>query len=397
VDRIVIVGASLAGARAAETLREEGFDGTIRVVGEESRPPYDRPPLSKQVLAGEWGPERATIPVAVDELAVDWVLGRRATALDLEGGRLTLDGSDQVDFDGLVIATGARPRRLPGTDGLAGVHVVRTLDDALGLRAELDAGPRRVVVIGAGFIGAEVAATCRERGLAVTMIEALPVPLARALGPEMGAACAEIHRDHDVDLRVGIGVAGLRGTGRVEAVELADGTVIPADVVVVGIGVVPNTEWLEGSGLTVDDGVVCDETCLAAPAVVAAGDVARWPNARFGTTMRVEHWDNALDQGAAAARRLLAGPDDGEPYAPVPWFWSDQYDRKIQLAGRPGPDDEVRIVQGSIEERRFLALYGRAGVLVGVLGMNRPRPVMQFRMRMEVGVSWEDALAEAAE
>ena len=176
------------------------------------------------------------------------------------------------------------------------------------------------------------------------MIEAMPVPLVRALGEEMGAACAEIHRDHGVDLRLGVGVAGLRGDERVEAVELDDGTVIAADVVVVGIGVVPNTEWLEGSGLTIADGVVCDETCLAAPGIVAAGDVARWPNPRFGVDMRVEHWDNALDQGAAAARRLLAGDEAGVPYAPVPWFWSDQYDRKIQLVGRPGPDDEVRVV-----------------------------------------------------
>ena len=396
MNDIVIAGASLAGARAAETLREEGFGGSIRIVGEEDRPPYDRPPLSKQVLAGEWDADRATIPVPVDDLDVEWLLGRRASSLDVADRRIGLDGGDTLDFDGLVIATGARPRRLPGTEGLAGVHVVRTLDDSLGLRADLDAAPDRVVVIGAGFIGAEVAATCRGLGLAVTMIEAMPVPLVRALGEEMGAACAEIHRDHGVDLRLGVGVAGLRGDQRVEAVELADGTVVPADVVVVGIGVVPNTEWLEGSGLTIADGVVCDETCLAAPGIVAAGDVARWPNPRFGVDMRVEHWDNALDQGAAAARRLLAGDEGGVPYAPVPWFWSDQYDRKIQLAGRPAPDDEVRVVIGSVEERRFVALYGRAGRLVGVLGMNRPRHVMQYRMKIEQGITWDDALAEIA-
>jgi NADPH-dependent 2,4-dienoyl-CoA reductase/sulfur reductase-like enzyme len=397
VNSIVVVGASLAGARAAETLREEGFDGAIRIVGEEGRPPYDRPPLSKQVLSGDWGPERVTIPVAVDDLEVDWILGRRAIGLDVSDRRLRLDGGDDLDFDGLVIATGARPRRLPGAADLGGVHVLRTLDDALALRADLDATPNRVVVIGAGFIGAEVAATCRERGLAVTMVEALPVPMARALGEEMGAACAEVQRDHDVDLRLGVGVAGLRGNERVEAVELADGSVIDADVVVVGIGVIPNTDWLEGSGLTIDDGVVCDETCLAAPGITAAGDIARWPNRRFGADMRVEHWDNALEQGAAAARRVLAGSDGGEAYAPVPWFWSDQYDRKIQLAGRPGPGDEVRVVQGSIEDRRFVALYGRAGRLVGVLGMNRPRHVMQFRMKIEDGISWDDAVADAAE
>ena len=397
MNDIVIAGASLAGARAAETLREEGFGGSIRIVGEEDRLPYDRPPLSKQVLAGEWDADRAMIPVPVDDLDVEWLLGRRASSLDVADRRIGLDGGDALDFDGLVIATGARPRRLPGTEGLAGVHVVRTLDDSLGLRADLDAAPDRVVVIGAGFIGSEVAATCRGLGLAVTMIEAMPVPLVRALGEEMGAACAEIHRDHGVDLRLGVGVAGLRGDQRVEAVELEDGTVIPADVVVVGIGVVPNTEWLEGSGLTIGDGVVCDETCLAAPGIVAAGDVARWSNPRFGVDMRVEHWDNALDQGTAAARRLLAGDEGGVPYAPVPWFWSDQYDRKIQLAGRPAPDDEVRVVIGSVEERRFVALYGRAGRLVGVLGMNRPRHVMQFRMKIEDGITWDDAMAQAAD
>jgi 3-phenylpropionate/trans-cinnamate dioxygenase ferredoxin reductase subunit len=394
---VVIVGGSLAGARAAETLREEGFDGSIRVVGEESRRPYDRPPLSKQVLTGEWDADRATIPVAVDGLDVEWVLGRSAVGVDVAARRLGLDGGEQLPFDGLVIATGARPRRLPGTEGLAGVHVLRTLDDSLRLRADLDATPNRVVVIGAGFIGAEVAATCRERGLPVTMIEALPVPLVRALGEEMGAACADIHRDHDVDLRLGVGVSRLRGSDRVEAVELDDGSVIEAEVVVVGIGVVPNTEWLADSGLTIGDGVICDETCLAAPGIVAAGDVARWPNRRFGVDMRVEHWDNALDQGAAAARRLLASDETAEPYAPVPWFWSDQYDRKIQLAGRPGADDEVRVVAGSVEERRFVAFYGRAGRLVGVLGMNRPRHVMQYRMKIEEGIGWEDALAEVAD
>ena len=397
MNDIVIVGASLAGSRAAEALREDGFDGAVRVVGDEARRPYDRPPLSKQVLSGEWAPERATMPVAIDDLDIEWILDRAAVGLDVAARRVHLDGGERLDFDGLVIATGARPRNLPGADAQLGVHVVRTLDDSLALRADLDATPGRVVVIGAGFIGAEVAATCRERGLPVTVVEALPVPMARALGEEMGAACAEIHRDHDVDLRLGVGVAGLVGDERIEAVELEDGTMIDADVVVVGIGVIPNTDWLDGSGLPVTDGVVCDETCLVAPGIVAAGDVARWPNRRFGAEMRVEHWDNALDQGAAAGRRLLAGDDGGEAFAPVPWFWSDQYDRKIQLAGRPGPDDEVRVVVGSIEERRFVALYGRAGRLVGVLGMNRPRHVMQFRTRIEDGMSWDDALAAAAE
>jgi NADPH-dependent 2,4-dienoyl-CoA reductase/sulfur reductase-like enzyme len=277
---------------------------------------------------------------------------------------------------------------LPGQPDLAGLHTLRTLDDCLALRADLEAVPSRVVVVGAGFIGAEVAATARQRGLEVTLLEALPVPLQRVLGDRMGSVCADLHRDQGVDVRLSTGVDAFvdDAKGRVAGVVLSDGTTLEADVVVVGVGVVPNTEWLEGSGLTIDNGVVCDETCLAAPGVVAAGDVARWPNRRFGEVMRVEHWENAQEQGSHAARRLLG---DTAPYEPVPWFWSDQYDRKIQLAGRSGPDDEVRIVDGSIDERRFVAVYGRAGRLVGVLGMNRPRPVIQYRRLIAEGASWD--------
>ena len=214
-----------------------------------------------------------------------------------------------------------------------------------------------MVVVGAGFIGAEVAATARELGLEVTMIEALPVPLGRVLGEDMGALCGAIHRDHGVDLRLGVGVDGFDGHQRVERVRLSDGSAVDADVVIVGVGVVPNTAWLEGSGLTIDNGVVCDATCLAAPGVTAAGDVARWPNHRFDEVARVEHWDHAIDMGVHAARRLLQSDREALPFTPVPFFWSDQYDRKIQLAGRPRPDDEVHLATGSLAERRFAALY----------------------------------------
>ncbi len=303
-------------------------------------------------------------------------------------------GGRSVAFDGLVIATGASVRRLPGQPDLLGMHTLRTLDDCLAIKAELDRTPSRVVVVGAGFIGAEVAATARGKGLDVTVLEALPVPLQRALGDEMGKVCGEIHRDHGVDLRVGIGVEGFEGDGggRVTGVLLGDGTTLEADVVVVGVGVAPNTDWLDGSGLTVDNGVVCDETCLAAPGIVAAGDVARWPNARFAETMRVEHWENAQEQGAHAARTLLG---EREPYQPVPWFWSDQYDRKIQLAGRSGPGDDVVVIDGSTDDRRFAALYGRAGRLVGVLGMNRPAVVVRWRQAILEGMSWDAALEAA--
>ncbi len=366
------------------------------IVEAETREPYDRPPLSKQLLAGEWGLDDLRVPVHVDALDVEWERGHRATGLDLAGREVELADGRRIAYDGLVLATGAAPRHLPGGPALAGVHVLRTLDDCLAIKADLDASPGRVVVVGAGFIGSEVAATCRSHGHEVTVVEALPVPMERILGNDLGSLCADLHRDHGVRVRLGVGVEALEGGERVERVRLADGSVVDADVVVVGIGVTPSTGWLEGSGLALDNGVVCDETCLAAPGVVAAGDIARWPNQRFGEVMRVEHWENALEQGAAAARRLLAGDGPGVPFEPVPWFWSDQYDRKIQLAGRSGPGDDVRIVHGSVDDRRFVALYGRGGRVVGVLGVNRPRHVMQWRNRITEGISWEAGLELAA-
>jgi NADPH-dependent 2,4-dienoyl-CoA reductase/sulfur reductase-like enzyme len=416
LGRIVVVGASLAGLRAAEELRSQGFDGSLTVVGDEVHAPYDRPPLSKQVLAGSWEPERTELTVFADgglaALGIDWRLGTIAKGLDLAARELVLADGERLRFDGLVIATGATPRRLPGTDRIGGVHTLRTLDDCLAVRADLDAGARRVVVVGAGFIGSEVAATCRSRGLDVTILEALPVPLGQALGEAMGAVMGDLHRDHGVDVRVGTAVAGFDagdagdagdadaagGGRRVERVRLADGAAIDADLVVVGIGVTPNTGWLEGSGLALDDGVMCDATTRAAPGVVAAGDVARWPSRRFAEPMRVEHWDNAITMGEHAARRLLAGDGPGhhEPYDPVPWFWSDQYDRKIQLAGRSSGADEVRVVDGSTEERRFVALYRRGDRITGALAMNRPRPLMTYRRLIERAATWGDALAESS-
>ena len=403
----VIVGASLAGINAARTLRLQGHDGSIIVVDADSERPYDRPPLSKQMLTGEWEPEKILLPAGKEDLGLEFRLGVRAKAVDLGARQITLEGADgtvaNTAFDSLVIASGASARRLPDSAGIAGVHVVRTLADSLVLRAELDSGPSRVVVIGAGFIGAEVASSCRKRGIEVTLVEAMPLPLERILGTEMGQVCAQVHIENGVDLRLGTGVLQLEtetvdGVEKVVGVALTDGTTVATEIVVVGIGVTLNVDWLEGSGLTLDDGVVCDNTLLAAPRVVAAGDIARYPSARFGRMLRVEHWETAIAGGEAAARRLLAEARGETPvvFDPIPWFWSDQYDRKIQLAGRPMPTDTCVVVHGSTDEFRFVALYGDGDRLTGVLGMNRPRHVVQLRALFEEGASFSEACERAA-
>ncbi len=403
----VIVGASLAGINAARTLRLQGHTGSIIVVDADSERPYDRPPLSKQMLTGEWEPEKILLPAGKEDLDLEFRLGVRAKAVDLGARQITLEGADgtvaNTAFDSLVIASGASARRLPDSAGIAGVHVVRTLADSLVLRAELDSGPSRVVVIGAGFIGAEVASSCRKRGIEVTLVEAMPLPLERILGTEMGQVCAQVHIENGVDLRLGTGVLQLEtetvdGVEKVVGVALTDGTTVATEIVVVGIGVTLNVDWLEGSGLTLDDGVVCDNTLLAAPGVVAAGDIARYPSARFGRMLRVEHWETAIAGGEAAARRLLAEARGETPvvFDPIPWFWSDQYDRKIQLAGRPMPTDTCVVVHGSTDEFRFVALYGDGDRLTGVLGMNRPRHVVQLRALFEEGASFSEACERAA-
>lgn len=394
---VVIVGGSLAGLRAAESLRAGGYRDTITIVGDEPHLPYDRPPLSKRVLSGEWEPERILLRKVDDMDAIDvrWRRGARASALDLPGRAVSLDDGATVGFDGLIVATGATPRRLPDQEQHDHVVVLRTLDDAIDLRDRLATGGRRVVVIGAGFIGLEVAATARQLGNEVLVLEGAAAPLVRAFGAEMGAAVAAVHGDHGVEIRCGVKVEGLAPG----AVLIDDGWHEPADIVVVGIGVIPATGWLEGSGLELDDGVVCRADLNAGHArVYAAGDVCRWHNPLFDEVMRVEHWTNAAEQGAAAALNLLAesGGQRTEPYAPVPFFWSEQYDRRIQFLGRAWPDDEVRIVAGSVEERSFAALFGRAGRLHGVLGVNMPRRVMPFRKHLLDRIGWDQALALAA-
>ena len=394
---VAIVGTSLAGLRAAETFRREGFDGRIVAIGAEPHLPYDRPPLSKELLRGYWEPEDIVLrKQGVDELDLEWRLDARAVALDPSAREVELHDGERIAFDGLVISTGATPRRLPNQPALAGLFTLRTLDDALALRELLEARPK-VVVIGAGFIGAEIAATCRARGLDVTVLEMLPQPMVRGLGPALGAVIAAVHRDHGVDLRTAVTVDAILddGDGQVRGVRLGDGSVVDADVVVVGVGVVPETEWLAGSGLTVDNGVVCDATCAVADGIVAAGDVARWPNPLFdGRMMRLEHWTNATEQGVHAARRLLGHT---EPFAPVPFVWSDQYDRKIQTVGVVSADTDVdvHIAHGTLADRQFVALFGHNGRLMGALGFNRARFVMQYRRIIAERGAWDDALKHA--
>jgi len=394
--RIVVVGASLAGLRGIEALRRDGYDGAITLVGAEPHLPYDRPPLSKQVLAGSLEPDQIALRrEPIEDLALDLRLGRRAISLDAQAREIALDDGERVAWDGLLIASGATPRRLPGTPALEGIHVLRTLDDALAIRRALEKGPR-VLVVGAGFIGAEVAATCRAQGHPVTVVEPLAAPMLRALGPEIAAVTAELHRDHGVDLRCGVGVEALEGAGRVERARLADGSVIEADLVVIGIGVTPEVSWLEGSGLELRDGVVCDATCATSlPGVTAAGDVARWPHPLFGEEMRIEHWTHAIEMGEAAARRLLATPETATPFAPVPYVWTDQYDRKLQMAGHIRSDDLMEIIQGSLEERRFVAIFGREGRLTGALAMNRPAAVIGLKQRIARGDAFADVAAGA--
>ncbi|CCH88323.1 Ferredoxin reductase [Modestobacter italicus] len=382
---IAVVGASLAGLSAARALRDQSYDGRIVVIGDEVHAPYDRPPLSKDFLAGAASLDDIALGTPDDaELGLEWRLGTTAVGLDRPSRSVLLDDGSEVRADGVVLATGARARRLPGSDGLDGVHVLRSLDDAIALREDL-ATAGSLVVIGAGFIGAEVASTARALGLDVTVLEAMPVPLAGPLGADMGAVCAGLHADHGTRLLVGTGVAGLVGTGRVEAVELVDGTRLPADVVVVGIGAVPNTEWLADSGVALGNGVLTDARGgTTVPGVVAVGDCAAPWSVSAERHVRVEHWTHALEQPATAVATLLGA--EGAGRASVPYFWSDQYGARIQFAGSRREDDVVRVVEGSCAERSFLVTYERDGVPVAVLGMNQPRLFTRWRRQLRSAV-----------
>ncbi|MCX5329121.1 MULTISPECIES: NAD(P)/FAD-dependent oxidoreductase [unclassified Streptomyces] len=379
---VAVVGASLAGLSAARSLRKQGYDGRLVVIGDELHRPYDRPPLSKEFLAGTLGETELSLEAGDEDLRAEWLLGTRAVGLDRTDRAVRLADGREVRADGIVIATGAAARTLPGSEGLAGVHTLRTLDDARALRDELARGGR-LVVIGGGFIGAEVASTAYALGLDVTVVEVAPTPLAAPLGETMGAVVSALHTDHGVRLLCGVGVKGLSGESRVDAVLLEDGRSVPADIVVVGVGARPCVEWLAGSGVELDNGVKCGadgRTTLAG--VVAVGDCANWYDPRAGFHRRVEHWTGARERPDAAIATLLAG-GAVEPGVPrPPYFWSDQYGVKIQFVGHAAAADSVTVEAGTADGRDVLAVYRRAGDPVAVLGMNQPRLFTRWRKQL---------------
>lgn len=389
---VLVVGASLSGHSAARALRTEGYDGRIVMIGDESHRPYDRPPLSKGFLTGTTTLEDLWLEGEDDEIGAEWLLGTRATALDPATRTVRLSDGGSLAGDAVVVATGSRARRLPTALGgdLAGVHTVRTLDDAASLRTELVPGAR-LVLVGAGFVGAEIAATASRLGLDVTLVEASLTPLAAQLGPELGSVVARLHASHGVPLLCGTPVAELTGTGRVDGVRLADGRSLPADVVVVGIGSVAAVAWLAGSGLSIDGGpaggLACNATgATGAPGVFGVGDCSAWFDPVVGAHRRVEHWTDSHDRPRHAVRTLLGLTDpQASPVLAAPYFWSDQYDVRIQFAGRRFGDESVTIEAGSPETRDVLAVYRRGDVATAVLAMNQPR--LFGRVRRSLAVS----------
>jgi NADPH-dependent 2,4-dienoyl-CoA reductase/sulfur reductase-like enzyme len=396
---VLIVGASAGGLTTAEALRRKGYEGRLTLLGGERHLPYDRPPLSKQVLSGAWEASRAQLrpEPALQALDAELVLGDRATGLDVANRTVRTESGRELGADTIVIATGVHARTLPaeaqpaetrpGQDRLAGVHVIRTLDDSVALHAEL-ATARRLVVVGDGVLGAEVAATGRGLGLDVTLAGPQSVPMESQFGPWAGALLGDLHTEQGVTLRLGTGVSGLAGeSGRVVGVLLETGEQLPADVVVVAIGGIPATDWLAGSGLTIDNGIVCDAMCRAADGIYAVGDVARWRHLGLDTLLRLENRTNATEQAVAVASNILGA---GQSYVPVPYFWTDQYDVKVMVHGLIPADAEIEVVEGDPATRRFVALCRSGGVARGVLGWNMPKQTRLHRQQVA------DALTLAA-
>jgi 3-phenylpropionate/trans-cinnamate dioxygenase ferredoxin reductase subunit len=386
--RIVIVGGGLAAARTAEQLRRSAFDGSITIVSDEVHLPYDRPPLSKQVLRSELDDVTLKPRDFYDDNNITLALGSAVRSLDTGAQTVTLADGSALEYDEVVIATGLVPRRIPSFPSLPGIHVLRSFDESMALREEAGAA-RRAVVVGAGFIGCEVAASLRGLGVDVVMVEPQPEPLASVLGGQIGALVSRLHRAEGVDVRTGVGVDSVTGQDRVQKVVLTDGSELDTDLVVVGIGSRPATDWLEGSGVAVDNGVVCDRVGrTSAPHVWALGDVASWQDAT-GHQARVEHWSNVAEQARVLVPSLL-GQELPSNLVVVPYFWSDQYDIKIQCLGEPEADDVVHLVED--DGRKFLAYYERDGVVAGVVGGGMPGAVMKTRAKIATGAPIADVL-----
>ncbi|MDN5872767.1 MAG: FAD-dependent oxidoreductase [Sinobacteraceae bacterium] len=380
--RIVVVGAGLAGLRAAETLREKGFDGELVLVGDEAARPYNRPPLSKQILAGTMLPEQSAF--ACDTLAVDWALGKGAAALDCQRQVVTLSDGQELAYDGLLIATGRRARPWPELPALEGFHTLRSLDDTLALGAAVTGNPR-VVIIGAGFIGCEVAATLRGRGVdGVTLVDIAAHPMPR-LGTAIGERAAALHTERGVKLCLNSAVESFEGNGRVTAVNLSDGQRLPADVVLLALGSMPNTDWLRSSGLELLRGnVLCDEYCMATghDNIAAAGDMAAWPHPLARSRLCVEHWTNAAEMARSAAANLLAPVAERVAYTAIPTFWSDQYEIKIKSVGLLSEATEINIVEEDRSKWRLIAEARRDGELIGAIVFNKNRAIIDYQRRL---------------
>lgn len=392
VQRIVIVGAGLAGLRTAEELRKAGYGGDLVLLGREVHLPYDRPPLSKEVMRGERDDTTLKPREFFDEKKIDLRLGAEAASVDIQSRILRLGDGSELGYDELVVATGLTPRRIAGLPELAGVHVLRSIDESLALRADVAPG-KRALIVGAGFIGCELAASMKSGGMEVVLVEPQPTPLASVLGEKIGALVARLHTDSGVDLRSGIGLDSLIGAERVTGAVLTDGSELEVDVVAIGVGSVPVTAWLEGSGIELDNGVVCDAVGRSsAPHVWAVGDVAAW-QLTVGGRKRVEHWSNAGEQAKILAG-ALTGTGDADAAAQVPYFWSDQYDLKIQALGTVAPTDQVHIIKD--DGRKFLAYYERDGILAGVVGGGMAGGVMKMRAKIAAGVPITDVLDAAS-
>ena len=374
MNRIVIVGTGAAGYAVAEGLHQGGYEGSVTLVGEETDDPYDRPPLSKEVLSGVWEPARAELIAhrRIAPMHPEILTGVRATALDVTAHELTLSDGRTLGYDAVVIATGITPRSLPHPDA-PNIRVLRTMQDSLALRALIAEGGPRLVVVGAGFLGLEVAATARGLGADVTVVEPIPgAPLASRIGDVAAQRLQQVHADNGVRIHTGVGVETITDTGVVRS----DGESHDADVILIAVGSTPTTQWLEGSTLTIDNGVVCDEYCAAGPDVWAAGDVASWFHQGYAQRMRLEHRTNAQEQGHAVAKNILGA---AEPFVPVPYFWTDHYKVRVQLAGVIPRDATIEVVEGDAAGDQFVQSYSVHGSVAGVLAWNAPRQLAQHR------------------